>query len=97
MRVVLLFALYICHVYTARMTGTVRAKVFWSGGSQAIRVPKALRIETLEVKVERRGKSLLISPVQDNEEWGSFWDRLLPLRGPVKRWKTRPAEKRRGI
>jgi len=74
------------------MTGTVRAKVFWSGGSQAIRVPKALRLETLEVKVERRGKSLLTSPVPDNEEWGGFWDRLLTLKEPVKRWKTRAAE-----
>jgi len=79
------------------MSGTVRAKVFWSGGSQAIRVPKALRLETLEVKVERRGKSLLISPIQDNEGWGGFWDRLLPPREPVKRWKTRPAEKRKAL
>ncbi|HKO49424.1 MAG TPA: hypothetical protein VJV79_16960 [Polyangiaceae bacterium] len=79
------------------MSGAVRAKVFWSGGSQAIRVPKALRLETLEVQVERRGKSLLISPVQDNEEWGGFWDRLLPLKEPVKRWKTRPAEKRKAL
>jgi len=71
------------------MSGTVRAKVFWPGGSPAIRVPKAVRLETLEVKVERRGKSLLISPVQDNEEWGSFWDRLLPIRKRVKRWKRR--------
>ena len=50
------------HVYTDAMSGAVRAKVFWSGWSQAIRVPKALRLETLGVKVERRGKSLLISP-----------------------------------
>jgi virulence-associated protein VagC len=79
------------------MSRAVRAKVFWSGGSQAIRVPKALRLETLEVKVERRGKSLLISPVQDDAAWGSFWDRLLPLKEPVKRWKTRPGEKRKAL
>lgn len=92
-----LLALYIRRLYTESMSGTVRAKVFWSGGSQAIRVPKALRLETHEVKVERRGKSLLISPVQDNEEWGGFWDRLLPLKEPVKRWTTRAAEKRKTI
>lgn len=67
-----LLSVYIRCVYPERMSGTVRAKVFWSGGSQAIRVPKDLRLETLEVNVERRGKSLLISPVQDNEEWGAF-------------------------
>ena len=79
------------------MSDSVRAKVFWSGGSQAIRVPKALRLPSLEVKVERRGKSLLISPIQDKGDWGSFWDQLLSLKEPVKRWKTRSAEKRKAL
>jgi hypothetical protein len=52
---------------------------------------------SLEAKVERRGKSLLISPVQDNEDWGGFRDRLLSLREPVKRSETRPAEKRKAL
>jgi len=79
------------------MTDSVRAKVFWSGGSQAVRVPKAFRLPSLEVKLERRGTSLLMSPIQDNEDWGGFWDRLLPLKKTVKRWKTRPAEKRKAL
>jgi len=92
-----MLALYICRLYTSAMADSVRAKVFWSGGSQAIRVPKALRLPSLEVKMQRRGKSLLISPVRDKEDWSGFWDRLVSLKQPVKRWKTRLAEKRKTL
>jgi virulence-associated protein VagC len=79
------------------MSHSVRAKVFWSGGSQAIRVPKALRLPSVEVKMERRGTALLISPIQEDEGWDGFWDRLLSLKDPVRRWKTRGAERRRPL
>jgi len=79
------------------MSRSVRAKVFWSGGSQAIRVPKALRLSSDEVSIERRGKALLISPVGAEEGWVGFWDRLVSLRAPVVRAKTRGAERRRPI
>jgi antitoxin VapB len=77
------------------MSRAVRAKVFWSGGSQAIRVPKALRLPSAEVKIERRGKALLVSPIQEDEGWAGFWDRLLSLKDPVRRGRTRAADKRR--
>lgn len=79
------------------MSHAVRAKVFWSGGSQAIRVPKALRLSSLEVKMERRGKVLLISPIHDDEGWNGFWDRLVSPKDPLRRWKTRSVEKRRAL
>ena len=72
-------------------------RLFWSGGSQAVRLPKEMRLPGSEVTIERRGKALLLSPKSDGDAWGDFWERLVPLEEPVKRWKTRRAEKRRPI
>jgi antitoxin VapB len=40
-----------------------RAKVFWSGPSQAVRLPKAFRFTTDEVTVRKVGKALILEPV----------------------------------
>jgi antitoxin VapB len=77
--------------------GGVSAKVFWSGGSQAVRLPKAMRMEGGEVKIRRRGRTLIVEPLEVADEWGDFWDRLEPLRSPLRRWKTRPVTKRAAI
>jgi virulence-associated protein VagC len=71
--------------------------VFWSGGSQAVRLPKAMRLSTSEVTIERRGKNLLIVPVEEGDGWGGFWDRLLPLKAKVRRHKTAQAERRKPL
>lgn len=39
---------------------TVTAKVFKSGNSQAIRLPKAWRLTTTTVQIEKTGRGLLI-------------------------------------
>lgn len=39
---------------------TITAKVFKSGNSQAIRLPKALRLRTPTVRIEKTGRGLLI-------------------------------------
>ena len=39
---------------------TITAKVFKSGNSQAIRLPKALRLPTKTVQIEKTGRGLLI-------------------------------------
>jgi len=39
-----------------------RAKVFWSGPSQAVRLPKAFRFTTNEVTVRKVGKALILEP-----------------------------------
>lgn len=39
---------------------TVTAKVFKSGNSQAIRLPRAWRFSTTTVQIERTGRGLLI-------------------------------------
>ena len=40
------------------------AKVFRSGNSQAIRLPKAFRLETTEVEIVRRGGELVLRPLR---------------------------------
>lgn len=39
---------------------TITARVFKSGNSQAIRLPKALRLPTRTVQIEKTGRGLLI-------------------------------------
>ena len=40
-----------------------RAKVFWSGPSQAVRLPKAFRFTTDEVTIRKVGDALILEPV----------------------------------
>lgn len=39
-----------------------RAKVFWSGRSQAVRLPKEFRFDTDTVLVRRDGDALILEP-----------------------------------
>lgn len=45
------------------------AKVFWSGRSQAVRLPKEFRFETGEVSIKRRGNALIIEPIPESWNW----------------------------
>ncbi|MGC4084451.1 MAG: type II toxin-antitoxin system VapB family antitoxin [Vicinamibacterales bacterium] len=45
------------------------AKVFWSGRSQAVRLPRAYRVEGHEVRIRRRGRAIVLEPVPDSWEW----------------------------
>ena len=47
------------------------AKVFTTGRSQAVRLPKAYRFNTKEVTIERRGDGIVLRPkvMQSKEEW----------------------------
>lgn len=58
-----------------------RAKVFMHGGSQAVRLPKAFRVEGDEVSVRREGDKVILEPIrkrvpQTREERAAFWARL---------------------
>jgi len=44
------------------------AKVFWSGRSQAVRLPKEFRFEGEEVRIRRRGRTVILEPIP--EDWG---------------------------
>ncbi|MFK8182839.1 MAG: antitoxin [Phormidesmis sp.] len=43
----------------------MRTRVFQSGNSQAVRIPKELQFEQLDVEyeIERRGNQLIVTPV----------------------------------
>ena len=45
------------------------AKVFWSGRSQAVRLPKRFRLDTEEVRIRRHGKSLILEPIPRDWAW----------------------------
>ena len=48
------------------------AKVFWSGRSQAVRLPAACRFETSEVEVIKEGEQLTLRPRGKN--WAAYFD-----------------------
>jgi antitoxin VapB len=45
------------------------AKVFWSGRSQAVRLPRAFRVDGREVRIRRRGRAIVLEPVPESWEW----------------------------
>ena len=55
------------------MTTTI-AKVFTSGNSQAIRLPKEFRLDTDEVFIHRSGDSLILTPRMHS--WDGFAEGL---------------------
>ncbi|RTL92022.1 MAG: antitoxin [Hyphomicrobiales bacterium] len=46
-----------------------KAKVFWSGRSQAVRLPKEFRFETDEVSIRRHGQSVILEPLAQDWAW----------------------------
>lgn len=42
------------------------AKIFWSGRSQAVRLPKMFRFEGQEVRIGREGRRVYLEPVGDS-------------------------------
>ncbi len=45
------------------------AKVFWSGRSQAVRLPKQFRFAAQEVRIRRHGTSVILEPVTNDWAW----------------------------
>jgi antitoxin VapB len=45
------------------------ARVFWSGRSQAVRLPKEFRFEGDRVKITREGRRVVLEPVEDQWAW----------------------------
>lgn len=45
------------------------AKVFWSGRSQAVRLPKAFRFDVDEVRIRRRGNAIVLEPLAKDWTW----------------------------
>jgi antitoxin VapB len=45
------------------------AKIFWSGRSQAVRLPKEFRFSTELVHIRRHGNAVILEPVSENWDW----------------------------
>lgn len=45
------------------------AKVFWTGRSQAVRLPKEFRFDTDKVSIRRQGDEVVLKPVSDDWAW----------------------------
>jgi len=53
------------------------AKVFWSGRSQAVRLPKDFRLTVDEVRIRRHGDALILEPIATDWAW------LEAVQGPM--------------
>jgi antitoxin VapB len=45
------------------------AKLFWSGRSQAVRLPKDFRFRGKEVRIRRHGSAVILEPVAEDWSW----------------------------
>lgn len=69
------------------------AKVFWSGRSQAVRLPAACRFETSEVEVIKDGDQLTLRPRGKN--WRAYFN--AESRGCLPQRRQPPIDERDGI
>lgn len=61
-------------VYTLRPDPRAQfAKVFRSGSSQAVRLPKEFRFDVEDLEISREGEAVILRPAQKTRErWGSL-------------------------
>jgi antitoxin VapB len=45
------------------------AKLFWSGRSQAVRLPKEFRFEGDQVRIRKHGNAVILEPVANDWAW----------------------------
>ena len=45
------------------------AKIFWSGRSQAVRLPKGFRFDGNEVRIRKRGHAVILEPIATDWRW----------------------------
>ena len=45
------------------------AKLFWSGGSQAVHLPKEFRMEGEVVRIRKQGAAVVLEPVATDWAW----------------------------
>ncbi|HLY54575.1 MAG TPA: type II toxin-antitoxin system VapB family antitoxin [Stellaceae bacterium] len=45
------------------------AKIFWSGRSQAVRLPKEFRFQGDAVRIRRHGRAVILEPIDEGWSW----------------------------
>ena len=72
------------------------ARLFWSGRSQAVRLPKAFRFDGDQVRIRRHGTAVILEPVPKNWDWldaivGEFDDDFIQAVNEKPAEQERPA------
>ena len=72
------------------------ARLFWSGRSQAVRLPKAFRFDGDQVRIRRHGTAVILEPVPKNWDWldaivGEFGDDFIQAVNEKPAEQERPA------
>ena len=84
-------------VYTlARQVSAMKAKVFKSGNSQAVRLPKEFHLDVREVEIFKRGKEVVLRPMVKSWEYYCKHGRRFTEDFP-DRIEDLPAEERRAL
>ena len=61
------------------------AKIFTTGRSQAVRLPKAYRFDADEVTIEKVGNAVVLRPKQTHDEWWAQMESAMNgLRGQLE-------------
>ena len=60
--------IYTSDIYQEALVG-VRAKIFWNGRSQAVRLPREFRFEGGEVEISREGRRVILEPAEPERDW----------------------------
>ena len=55
---------------------TATAKIFWTGRSQAVRLPKEFRFDTNDVRIHREGSRVILEPGTRDETDAEWVERL---------------------
>jgi len=72
------------------------AKLFWSGRSQAVRLPKDFRFSGAEVRIRRHGSAVILEPLAEDWSWldaiaGKLDDDFMQAVGERPEQQERPA------
>lgn len=71
------------------------AKVFKSGNSQAVRIPKEFHLEGEEVEIRKQGGSLILRPKK--KSWAALIDSLMKFSDDfMKQGRNQPPAQDRG-
>lgn len=54
-----------------------KAKIFWSGRSQAVRLPKEFRFDATEVNIRREGNTVVLEATAAPEDEWAWIDRVV--------------------
>jgi antitoxin VapB len=73
-----------------------KAKLFWSGRSQAVRLPKEFRLPGQEVRIRRHGQAVILEPLGEDWEWldaivGRLDDDFVEAIDEIPKEQERPA------